>query len=152
MKSTKLMFETSVIWDERTRGLLVAPNADDPIEVATPVEFPNGEEGPWSPEGLFLGAICSCFMGTFLSLAKRKDLCFLKFRCHAEGVVESVNGKLEFTEVKLFPEVYLMEEEQPSLGVEILLQTEKYCLITNSLKSKITVHTVIKTEKEFVFN
>src|SRR5678810_129684 len=106
MKSTKLMFETSVIWDERTRGLLVAPNAEDPIEVATPIEFPDGEEGPWSPESLFLGAISSCFMTSFLSFAKRKNLTFIKFRCHTEGVVEFVNRRLEFTQVNLFPEVH----------------------------------------------
>jgi len=152
MEHKKLLFETSVIWKEKSGGVMIAPSADEAIEVATPIEFPDGVEGKWSPESLLLGAISSCFMTTFLSLAKRKDLAFIKFTCHAEGVVEPVEGKLQFTEVNLFPELHLFDEDQRSLGNEVLVLSEKYCLVGNSLNSNISMHPVIETEVEFFAN
>ena len=152
MKLKKLFFETSVVWKEKTTGIMIAPNADEPIEVATPIEFPDGEEGKWSPENLFLGAISSCFMTTFLSFAKRENLTFIKFRCHAEGDVEIVDGKFQFTRVNLYPELHLIEEEQTSLGEEVLARTEKYCLIDNSVKPAITIHSTVTAEEELVLN
>ncbi|HYV91642.1 MAG TPA: OsmC family protein [Chitinophagales bacterium] len=148
MEHKKLFFETSIVWREKTTGVMVTPGADEPIEVATPIEFPDGAEGKWSPETLFLGAISSCYMTTFLSFAKRKNLAFINFRCHAAGVVEVIDGKLEFALVEVFPEVHLMEEEQKSIAEEILKRTEKYCLIGNSVKSKILYHHLITAEQE----
>ena len=150
MEHKKLFFETSVIWKEKATGVMIAPSANEAIEVATPIEFPGGEEGKWSPESLFLGAISSCFMTTFVSFAKRKDLVFVKFRCHAEGVVQAVAGRLEFTEVNLFPELHLMDEDQRSLGEEILVLTEKFCLIGNSVKPPITFYSTVTAEEELV--
>jgi peroxiredoxin-like protein len=152
MEHEKLFFETSVVWKEKTTGVMIAPSANECIEVATPVEFPDGEEGKWSPESLFLGAISSCFMTTFLSFAKRKNLAFIKFCCHAEGEVEVVDGKFQFTRVNLYPELHLMEEEQTSLGEEILGRTEKYCLISNSIKPTISIHSTVTAEEELVLS
>jgi organic hydroperoxide reductase OsmC/OhrA len=95
MEHKELFFGTSVVWKEKTTGVMIATSADETIEVATPIEFPDGEGGKWSPENLFLGAISSCFMTTFLSFAKRKKLAFVKFSCHAAGEVEMIDGKLE---------------------------------------------------------
>ena len=150
MEHKKLFFESSIVWKEKTTGIVVAPSADEPIEVATPIEFPDGEEGKWSPETLFLGAISSCFMTTFLSFAKRKNLAFIKFRCHAEGEVEIVDGKFQFTIVNLYPELHLMEVEQTLLGEELLARAEKYCLISNSVKSRITMHPKVTAEEEIL--
>jgi len=150
MEHKKLFFETSVVWTENTTGVMVAPSADEPIEVATPIEFPDGEAGKWSPETLFLGAISSCFMTTFLSFAKRKNLAFIKFRCHAEGDVEVVEGKYQFKVVSLYPELHLMEEAQKLLGEELLQRTEKYCLISNSVKTTIILYPAVTVEEEVV--
>ena|SRR5215471_6689999 len=152
MNHNTLFFEASVIWKEKTTGILVAPNADDPIEVATPVEFPDGEDGKWSPESLFLGAISSCFMTTFLAFAKRKNLAFIRFRCHTEGEVRRINGKLSFEEINLYPVVHLMEEEQKVLTEEILFKVERYCLISHSIKSIIKVHATITAEEVIMLN
>src|SRR5262245_20383844 len=120
MKHKKLLFETSVIWAEKTMGYVITPSSDEHIEVATPVEFPDGEEGKWTSESLYLGAVGSCFMTTFVAFAKRKNLAFIKFNCHAAGEVDYVNGKLALTSVELFPEVHLMEDEQEPLAEEVL--------------------------------
>ena len=148
MEHKKLFFGTSVVWKEKTSGVMIAPSADEPIEVATPIEFPDGEEGKWSPENLFLGSISSCFMTTFLSFAKRKNLDIVKFSCHAAGEVDVIDGKLEFTRLQVYPEIRLMEEVQRPRAEEVLKLTEKYCLIGNSVKSEILFHHLISAEQE----
>lgn len=148
MKHQKLFFGTSVVWKEKTSGVMIAPNANEPVEVATPMEFPDGEEGKWSPENLFLGAISSCFMTSFLSFAKRKNLAVIKFSCHAAGEVDVIDGKLEFTRLQVYPEILLTEEEQRPMVEEVLKLTEKHCLIGNSVKSKILFHHLISAERE----
>ena len=147
MKYQKLIFETTVAWKDKTFGTLIAPTTSTRIEVGTPVEFPGGEEGRWSPESLFLGAISSCFMTTFLALAKRKDLPFSGFKCHASGVVESEQGKLAFTRVDLYPELILRDNSDKGLGEEIIARTEKYCLVSQSVKATIQVHPKVVSEE-----
>jgi hypothetical protein len=83
MKNKKLFFGTSVVWKDRTIGLMIAPGAGNPIIVTIPSEFPDGEEGKLLTEARVSAEISSCFMTTFLSLAGGKNLGLIKFQYHA---------------------------------------------------------------------
>lgn len=60
-------------------------------------------EGIWSPEHLFVAAIESCLMTTFLAVAENSKLEFVSFSSHATGKLDKVDGKFMMTEVLLRP-------------------------------------------------
>ena len=70
------VYEMSVNWQADRKGVMSSPVLNTAIEVATPPQFPKGMEGIWSPEHLFVAAINSCLMTTFLSIAENSNLEF----------------------------------------------------------------------------
>jgi organic hydroperoxide reductase OsmC/OhrA len=69
-------YEVNLSWTENRKGIVSSPVLEKTTEVATPPEFPKGMEGIWSPEHLFVAAIESCLMTTFLSVAENSKLEF----------------------------------------------------------------------------
>ncbi len=68
------VYEVSVKWQADRKGVMSSPVLNEKMEVATPPQFPKGMEGIWSPEHLFVAAINSCLMTTFLSIEKTQSL------------------------------------------------------------------------------
>ena len=64
---------------------LCVPVLDTRVEVATPPEFANGMPGIWSPEHLFVAAVNSCLMTTYLAIADNSKLPFVSFSSRATG-------------------------------------------------------------------
>lgn len=141
-------YNVDVNWNTDRKGMMCSPElnkeAGSCIEVATPPEFPKGIPGIWSPEHLFTAAVSSCLMTTFLSIAENSKLNFTHFSCNAKGKLEQVEGKFLMSEVILEPSVTITEEKDRDRAERILLKSEAACLISNSIKSKITMTTTIK--------
>ncbi len=143
-------YEANISWTINRKGLLNAPGLPS-LEVATPPQFPKGMDGFWSPEHLFTAAISSCFMTTFLSIAEKSRLEFISMDCYAKGKLEMVDGRLLMSEVELFPYVMVNDARDIEKAISICEKSEKHCLISNSVKSKITM--VPKVEaKELVLD
>ncbi len=113
------------------------------IKVATPPQFHKGIEGVWSPEHLLTAAVNGCYMTTFLSIAENSKLQFLSFSCMAKGKLELVEGKFLITEIFLEPVLHIQNESDRERAERILQKSEAACLISNSIKSKITLSTTI---------
>ena len=109
------------------------------FEVATPPEFPKGIPGIWSPEHLFTASVASCLMTTFLSIAENSKLDFVSFACHSKGKLEQVEGKFVMSEIILEPTVVISDEKDKERAERIIHKSEAACLISNSIKSKITL-------------
>jgi len=140
-------FEVQLKRSSGLKGVLSAKDVEERIEVATPPGFAGGVPGYWSPEQLFLSAICSCLMATYLAFAGKKQLDVSGFECNAIGQVELVEGHLEFTTVNLFPKIYVQKEEDLTAANEILLKTYRHCIIANSVKAHLVHHGEVLTEK-----
>lgn len=136
----RYLFETSIDRIEGRKGVITAGNVIDHINVATPPEFTGGVSGLWSPEQLFLGALNSCMMATFLAIAEKKKLNIVDFKCYAIGMVQMIEGHLEFTTINIYPKVFVEEEEQRAQANEVLLKTYKHCIVANSVKALIVHH------------
>lgn len=135
----KFFFEVQLNWLADTRGILSAKDAKGTIHVATPPEF-GGKGKPWTPEHMFLSSISSCFMSTYLAFARKLHFDISHFGCNAIGQIEVINGKYKFTNINLYPKVYIADEtlrEKANLALE---KTHKYCLITNSVNADIFYH------------
>lgn len=154
IKFTKMeahFYNVDVNWDMERKGTMCSPelmeintNGNCCIEVATPPEFPKGIPGIWSPEHLFTAAVNSCLMTTFLSIAENSRLDFKNFSCKAKGKLEQVDGRFVMSEVILEPTVTIKNEKDRERAERILLKSEAACLISNSIKSKITMVPTIK--------
>lgn len=136
-------YNVNVKWNEGRVGELTSPELNAKIEVATPPQFPRGVEGIWSPEHLFTAAVNSCFMTTFLSIAENSKLDFKDFSCNAIGVLDQVEGKFLMTEVILNSTLVITKEEDKEKALRVLEKSEKACLISNSINSKVTLNSII---------
>ncbi|MCB0447559.1 MAG: OsmC family protein [Gelidibacter sp.] len=146
----KHSYNVNISWTQDRKGMMCSPelknttsNEANCIEVATPPEFDKGMPNIWSPEHLFTAAVSSCLMTTFLAIADYSKLEFVSFKCGSKGILEKVDGKFVISEVLLFPEVVITDESKRERTERILEKSEKACLISNSITSKITMETKI---------
>lgn len=137
-------YTVDVEWKDNRKGEMSSPELSQNIEVATPPQFPKGVEGVWSPEHLFTAAVNSCLMTTFLAIAENSKLEFSDFQCKSKGKLEQVEGKFLMTEVILEPVVTIKNESEREKAERVLQKSEANCLISNSVKSKITMIPQIK--------
>jgi peroxiredoxin-like protein len=144
-------YNVDVQWSKDRKGLMCSPELQEStaqnsgcIEVATPPEFPKGIPGIWSPEHLFTAAVSSCLMTTFLSIAENSKLEFSSFQCSSKGKLEQVDGKFLMSEILLEPVVMIGNEKDKERAERVLAKAEAACLISNSIKSKVTMIAKIK--------
>jgi peroxiredoxin-like protein len=110
--------------------------------VATPPEF-KGHEGIWSPEDLYVASANICLMTTFLAVAERAGLTFTSYHCEAEGRLELVEGKFQVTVITLRPQIALQSGSDAAKAKELIEKAEANCLISNSMKTRITLEPTI---------
>ena len=132
-------YQVNLTWNSDRIGKISSPDLNDSLQVATPPQFPKGIEGIWSPEHLLTAAVSSCFMTTFLSIAENSKLNFTGFSCRSKGKLEQVEGKFLMTEIILEPTVTITDEKDREKAIRVLQKSENACLISNSVKSKITL-------------
>lgn len=137
-------YNVNLAWKADRKGEMSSPELNDKIEVATPPEFPKGIEGVWSPEHYFTAAVVSCFMTTFLAIAENSNLEFKSFECESTGVLDKVEGKFQMSEVILRPKLVLIDGSDIEKAEKILQKSERACLITNSIKTEVSLDTTIE--------
>jgi peroxiredoxin-like protein len=134
-------YQTAVRWTGERKGIASSAGKPD-VEVATPPEF-KGHAGIWSPEDLFVASANICLMTTFLSFAERAGLSFTAFESEAEGLLELVEGKFAFTSIVLKPRITLKPGEDVGKAKGLIEKAEANCLISNSMKAKVTLEAII---------
>ena len=132
-------YNVELKWVEDRKGRMSSPELMQDLEVATPPEFAKGISGIWSPEHLLTAAVNSCLMTTFLAIADNSKLEFSGFHCSAKGKLELIDGKYLMSEVLLEPVLMILHPKDLERAERILQKSESACLISNSIKSKITM-------------
>ncbi|MEP7269461.1 MAG: OsmC family protein [Saprospiraceae bacterium] len=149
-------YNVDINWENSRKGVICSPELNKNngicIEVATPPEFPKGIAGIWSPEHLFVAAVSSCLMTTFLAIAENSTLEFASFSCQAKGKLEMVEGKLMMSEIQLKPTVVIHNEIHRNKAMRILKKAEDACLIAHSIRSKITMEIIIQVQPLLIEN
>ncbi len=103
-----------------------------------PEEF-GGSGKFWSPETLFVAAVADCFVLTFKAVSKASKFEWIEITCKTEGILDKVDNKLMFTEIIIQPKLFIKKGTSKEKAEKLLEKTEKSCLITNSIKSKISL-------------
>ncbi len=131
-------YQCQLAWTGEKRGRLDAPGLPS-LEVATPPEF-KGHPGMWTPEHLFVASSLSCLMTTFVALAEKARLSLARFDASAHGkLTQAADGKLAITEIALEPEITVSEPDDEAKALDLIEKAEKYCLVSNSMKSTVTL-------------
>lgn len=138
-------YNVNLKWNAERVGEVSSPELNSKIEVATPPQFPKGVEGVWSPEHFFTAAVNSCYMTTFLAIAENSRLEFKEFNCNAVGILDQVDGKFLMTEVILSPTLVITKEDDKEKALRVLDKSEKACLISNSINSKVSLNPIVTT-------
>lgn len=143
-------YNVEVNWENSSKGLVCSPELNKEngvcIEVAAPPELPNGLEGIWSPEHLFVAAVSSCLMTTFVAIAENSSLEYKNFSCKARGRMDKVEGKVMISVIHLYPRVVVQSPKYIDKAARILKKAEDACLIAHSIKSKITMEITVDLE------
>jgi peroxiredoxin-like protein len=130
-------YTTEVEWTGERHGDLRAPLLPG-LQVDAPPEF-KGHDGVWTPEHLFVAAVNSCFMTTFLAIAENSKLDFLSFKSNAEGKLEKNGHGFIMSELVLRPKLVIKAGRDAERALRILEKAEKHCLISNSIKTVTTL-------------
>ena len=137
MKYKTFTYHTQLGWVGDRAGTLRSDGKPE-FRVASPPEF-KGEEGVWTPEDLFVAAVDSCTMTTFMAFAQRQELPIVSYTSETEGVLEFVDGGYEFTKVTLRPKILVATDEAVEQAEKTLHDAHKKCLVANSVRSTVVV-------------
>ena len=143
-KSRKFIYRTKVSWVEEKKGFLCS-SGKPTIEVATPPEF-RGHEGMWTPEELFVASVNICIKTTFLHYAQKSNFEFLSYESEAEGTLERIGNQFMFSGIEVKPKIKVKSSSQVEKVKELIQLSEKNCLISNSIKTRVEVIPEISTQ------
>ncbi len=136
------LYHTAVKWTEQRKGVISCAGKPE-VQVATPPEF-KGHDGIWSPEDLFVASANICLMTTFLAVAERAGLAFTAYESSADGRLELVDGKFQFTALTIKPVITLPAGGDAAKAKELIEKAESNCLISNSMKAQVTLDPTIQ--------
>lgn len=137
IRSREFLYKNNIKWESEKKGFIFSEGKQG-FQVATPPEF-RGHPGIWNPEELFIAAINSCVMTTFLSFAEKQSLGFLSYESEAEGVLKFAENKLMFTDITVKPLITVTKASDIEKARDIIGMVEKSCLISNSIKSRVEI-------------
>ncbi len=136
------LFETDLNWITATTGIVSVKNRMEKITVDMPAAY-GGTGLAWSPEELFLASISSCFQMTYLAYAKSLHFGITHFDCSVIGQVEIIDGKYKFTNINVYPQIFIASETLRDKANMALEKTHHHCLVTNSVNSLVYYHSKI---------
>ena len=130
-----LSFRNSISWSSARRGTMTNTE-HQPVEIGSPPEF-KGTPDVWCPEELFIGAVSTCLMLTFLSFAERRQIAISGYESVAEGIVENSDGRYRVTRIEVRPVVSLSQENEVVPAHEVFKEAKEACIISNSVIAQV---------------
>jgi len=118
--------------------ILIESEGLESIVTAPPAQF-GGPGNLWSPEELLSAAVADCFILTFKAVARASKLEWTALSCEVDGVLDRPEKNSLFTEFKLQVELTVPAVTDEAKALRLLEKAEQGCLITNSLKSVISL-------------
>ena len=133
------IFHALAEWTKGRSGIVEQRAAvPEAIDFSAPPEF-HGEGNKWSPESFLLASVAACFISTFDAIAEYSGFIFNALSVAVEGTVSKVNGKLQFTNIRIKPTVEIERETNFELALKLLEKTKHSCLISRSLSAEVVL-------------
>ena len=143
MKNGEHHYESLLIWDGNRgdgtatyagygREYRVVVSSKPELQGSADPAF-RGDAAKWNPEDLFLAAISSCHMLSYLALCARNGVNVLEYEDRATGVMkEDGKGGGRFEEVLLHPMVVVGAADQVERAIALHERAHALCFIANS--------------------
>jgi peroxiredoxin-like protein len=122
-------------------GTILLQHGRQPVPLAVPAEFQGSGEGT-SPEELLAAAIAGCYAVTLGIVAEHRRLPVARLEVTATGEVEQDGPRLTYKGITIRPTIHLLPgatDEQAAQALDVAHRAEKYCIITNAVRSSMTV-------------
>lgn len=127
---------------EPQSNILIESEGLDSLVTAPPAQF-GGPGNLWSPEALLSAAVADCFILTFKAIARASKLDWQSLSCEVDGILDRPEKNSLFTEFRLNVELTVPAGTDEAKALRLLEKAEQGCLITNSLKSEISLQAQI---------
>ena len=110
------------------------------IEVGPPGDFAGGDPARWSPEHLFLSALSTCMMLSFLAHADHADVDVEEYTSAIEGTIRrrADDSRYAFTAIQVRPRVVVGRGQLETVR-GFLPKAERDCFISASTNASIDV-------------
>ena len=142
MKPYPHRYEVWATAQARGRVRLKAQGLPDLVTDAAPAH--GGPGDAWSPGALLVGAAVDCYTLAFRIVANASGFEFHELACHGEGVIDAAEDSARLVSLALNAHLIMSEGGARRSRAERLLQKAKQnCLITNSLRAAVSLHTQI---------
>jgi organic hydroperoxide reductase OsmC/OhrA len=129
-------------YDGYDRGHAVRFGSGIEVPASAAEEF-KGDPKRVNPEEMFVAALSSCHMLTFLAIAARKRLVVEAYEDDAVGWLEkNADGRLAMTRVVLRPRVRFAGEVSAEQLAKMHDKAHENCFIALSVKSDVTIEPV----------
>jgi peroxiredoxin-like protein len=134
-------YTTNTTWKQNRIGT-IGSNGKPALEVASPPEF-KGVPGVWTPEDMFVAAIETCHMTTFLAFASRANIGLKSYESNAKGILDFDDGGYRFTKVLLTPHVVVDARTDIDEVLDTMHNAHKSCLVGRSVTTNIEVQPTV---------
>jgi len=115
---------------------IISENKDDILCSSDPVF--RGDKTKYNPEELFVAALSSCHMLSYLHLCADSGVVVVDYVDNPSGImIESPDGSGHFTEVTLQPVVTVTESSMFVKANELHKKANELCYIANSCNFKV---------------
>ena len=99
-----------------------------------------GVAARWNPEDLLAGTLAHCHMLTFLALAAKARVEVHGYQDQAEATLVTEDRVSRVGEILLKPTIRVAPGTDPAKVEELFEKAHKYCVIANSVTSKVVMH------------
>jgi organic hydroperoxide reductase OsmC/OhrA len=131
---------TRVQWRGDLRGRAEV-EGKDPLFVGAPPEF-KGPQGVWTPEDLFVQALESCLMLTFVNLCTAEGVELVSYSSKASGRLEKTSDGLAFGWVVITPVIQANASAQTVL--QLIQRAHQLSMIRRSVSCEVAVYPEIQ--------
>ena len=102
------------------------------LTISAAKEF-KGDKTKHNPEDLFLSALSSCHMMSYMYLCDKNNITLLNYTDETSGIlVVNADGSGEFISIVLHPIVTILEKNKIDLAIRLHKEANRLCFIANS--------------------
>jgi organic hydroperoxide reductase OsmC/OhrA len=136
-------YPVTLRWTDERRALASSADGLPEIAVGPPPAF-DGMPGLWSPEHLFVLAAASCWLTTFLTVARLSHLDLVDVEVDASGdVARRADRRFHVPGMVLRPRVTIAHEADRERALRLIAKAEAGCLVAQSMRTEVTLEPVV---------
>jgi organic hydroperoxide reductase OsmC/OhrA len=117
-----------------------------PVLASAPAPQFGGPGDLWSPETLLVCAIADCYILTFRAVSAAALFGWIRLECRTEGTLQELERRPQFTDFRLDATLTVPQGADASKAKRLLQQTERACLLINSLKGRHVLEALVVHE------